>query len=77
MEISVIIKKNAKIVSVIELERFVASTGIFGMVIYEFCHGQEFCPVILLLSDKGLNVCLHYAVLPLCLTICLRIEGCK
>ena len=50
-------------------------TCILGIVVCELGHGQESCLVVLLLIDKGLEICLHRTILSLYLAIYLRIKG--
>lgn len=61
----------------VELERHMVSTRIFCFVVYKFCHREKPCLVILLLIDKSLEKDFFDIVLPLCMTIYLRIKGCK
>ena len=61
----------------VEFERRVAGAGVFGIVVGEFSHWQEPCPVILLPVHEGSEVCLYCAVLPFCLAIGLRMESCR
>ena len=62
-------------VVVAELERRVAGTGIFGIVVYKFNHWQEKFLVILLLVYKNSKIYFHYTVLPFSFVIGLRIES--
>ena len=62
-------------VAAVQLKRSVTGAGIFRIVIGEFSHRKESCPVVLLEVDKGSEVSFYGAVLPLGLTICLRVEG--
>ena len=75
MGIDIIFERNARLLFAIELERYVADTRIFGIIIYKFYHGQEFCQVILLSINKNLEIRLHYTVLPLYLIIYLMLES--
>ena len=59
----------------IEFEKRVAGAGVLGIVVSELSHWQEPCTVILLTVYEGSEVCLHCAVLPLCLAIGLRMES--
>ena len=59
----------------IELERYVAGTGIFGIDVSKLCHGKKPCSIILLKVDEGLEVGFHRTILPLNLAVYLRIEG--
>ena len=61
----------------VEFERRVAGAGVLGIVVGELSHWQELCSVILLPVHEGSEVCLHCAVLPLCLAIGLRMESRK
>ncbi len=59
----------------IQLERGMVGAGVFRIVIGDFRHRQQPCPVFLLIVDEGPEIGLQRTVLPLCLTICLRVEG--
>ena len=54
---------------VIELIKDVAGPHIFHVVVYNFYHQQEFCLVLLLSNDKGLEVYLYYAMVPISMAI--------
>ena len=62
-------------ISVIELEKYVAGAGIFGIVIGKLRHKKKPCLIILLKIDKGLEIGFHHTILPLCLIVCLRVEN--
>ena len=62
-------------ISAIELERYIAGTDIFSVVVDKLRHGKKPYPIILLEVDKGSEVDFHYTVLPFSLTICLWVEG--
>ena len=53
----------------IELEKFVASTDIFCIIIGELRHRKKLYLIILLKVDKDLEVGCYYAILPFGLTI--------
>ena len=59
----------------IQLEGDIADAGIFRIIIGEFSHRQELCPVIRLVVDKGPEVGLHCTILPFSLPISLELEG--
>ena len=61
-------------ISAIELERYVAGAGIFGVVVGKFCHEKKPCLIILLKVDKGSKVGFHCIILPFGLTVCLWVE---
>ena len=62
-------------ISTIELEKCVAGTSIFGIVIDKLCYKKKPCSIILLEVDKGLEANFYHTILPLNLVIYLRIEG--
>ena len=62
-------------VSAIELERRVAGTRIFGIIISELGHWQEPSPVVLLKVDEGSEVGFYCTILRSGLTVSLRMEG--
>ena len=59
----------------IELEKCVASAGIFGIIVGKLRHGKKSCPIILLEVDKSSEVGFHPTILPLSLAVRLRMEG--
>ena len=54
-----------------------ADAGIFCIVVGKLCYKKKSCPIILLEVDKSLEVSFYYIILPLSLTIRLRVEGNK
>lgn len=62
-------------VAVVDIERRVAGVRIFGVVVNKLSYWQKPSPVILLIINKRFEVCLHSAVLPLGLAVCLRMNG--
>ena len=62
-------------ISAIELEKCMVGTGILGIVVGELCYGKKPCPIILLKVDKSLEVSFYRTILPLCLIVCLWVEG--
>ena len=59
----------------VEFEKRVSGVGVLGIIVCELSHWQQACPVILFSVHEGSEVCLHYAVLSLCLAIGLRMES--
>ena len=59
----------------VESKRCVAGAGILEIIINKPCHKKKLCSIILFKVDKSLKVGFHYAVLPLNLAICLKMEG--
>ena len=64
-------------ISIIELERYMAGTGIPSIIIGKFCSRKKLCLIILFKVDKDLEIGFHYAILPFDLTVCLWIESGK
>ena len=65
-------------ISAIKLERHVTSTSILGIIVNKLYHKKKFYPIILFKVNKGLKIDLYYTtILPLSLTIRLRVEGGK
>ena len=58
-------------ISAIKLKKYIASAGIFGIIITKLCHGKKPYPIILLKINKGLEIGFYYAILLFGLTICL------
>ena len=62
-------------ISAIKFKRYVASAGIFGIVIGKLRHGKKLYPIILLNVDKGLEVGFHHTILPFGLPVSLRVKS--
>ena len=62
-------------VAVIQFEQCVTGARIFSVVICELGHWQVLCPIILFKVDKDSKVYLYGTVLPLRLSVCLRIKS--
>ena len=56
-------------ISAIELEKYMAGTSIFSIIVSKLCYEKKLCPIILLEIDKGLEVGFYYAILLFDLTI--------
>ena len=52
-----------------------AGTGIFGIVVSKLHHEKKLYPIILLEVDKSLEIGFYYTILPLSLTVRLRVKG--
>lgn len=63
--------------SVVQLKKFVADTLILGIIEWKFCHWWELCLIILLKVDQRLKIGSYSAILPLCLSVGLRVQGSK
>ena len=62
-------------ISAIELKKCVAGASILGIIVSKLCYGKKPCPIILFEVDKGSEVGFYHTILPLSLTIRLRVEG--
>lgn len=62
------------VIAAIEFEWGVIGAGIFGIVIRKLSYWQLPCPIILFEINKGSKLGLHYTILPLVLTVSLRID---
>ena len=62
-------------ISAIELKRYVASVGIFDIIVDKFRHEKKLYPIILLEVDKSLEIDFYYTILPFDLTIYLWIKN--
>ena len=67
--------KNAKMISIIKLERYVINTDILGIIINKLCHKKKLCSIILFKVNKGWKIGFYYVVLLFNITICLRLES--
>ena len=61
-------------VAAVEFEQCLTGAGVLGVIVCKLRHWQKLGPVILFEVDKGSEVGLHGAVLPLCLTISLQVK---
>ena len=61
--------------AIVKLKGCIASAGVFHIIIGKFSYWKEPCPVVLLEVHKNTEVSFYCAVLPLGLTINLRVEG--
>ena len=61
-------------IATVDRKRCVTGVGIFCIIKGKFSYWKELYPVILCKVDKGLEVSLYNAILPLGLTVCLRVE---
>ena len=64
-------------ISITELEKYVAGAGIFGVVVGKLHYGKKPCPIILLKVDKGSEISFHCTILPFRLVVYLQVEGGK
>ena len=62
-------------ISAVKLERCIAGTSIFDVIVGKLRYKKKLCPVILLEIDKDLKICLHYTILLFGLAIYLQIKG--
>ena len=62
-------------ISAIELKKYIANIGIFGIVVSKLRYEKKCCLIILLKVDKDLEVGFHYTILPLSLAVCLWVKG--
>ena len=60
---------------VVELKRYKAGTGIFGIIISKLCYRNKLYLIILFKVNKNSKLSFYYIVLPLNLAICLRIKS--
>ena len=63
-----------RVITAVQLKRSVTSAAVFRIVIDKFSHRKEPCLVVLLEVNECLEVSFYGAVLPLGLTVCLRVE---
>ena len=63
-----------RIVAIIQLKKNITGISIFCIIIGKFNYQKEFYSVILLKVNKDLEVNFCGAVLPLGLTVCLRVK---
>ena len=64
-------------ISAIELKKYVAGTGIHGIVVCKLCYEKKLYLIILLKLNKDLEVSFYHVTLPFCLTVRLWVEGDK
>ena len=68
-KIIIFLIKNTKIIVAIELEKYIAGNGIFGIIISKFCYKKKLYLIILFKVDKSSKVNFYCASLPLNLSI--------
>lgn len=71
VSINIILKKNARMTTAVELEQYMTSTWILCIIIYEFSYGQEPYSVILFSIKKYTKIYFYCTVLSLSLSVCL------
>ena len=59
----------------IELKKYVAGIGIFGIIVGKLRYEKKLYPIILLNVDEGLKVGFYCTILPFVLTVCLLVES--
>ena len=59
----------------VKLEKYMASTSILGIIVSKLYYRKKLCLTILFEIDEDSKASFYYAILPLNLAICLRIEG--
>ena len=62
-------------ISIIELEKYVAGASILGIIVGKLRHKKKPCPIILLKVDKGLEVSFYCIILPLSLAVYLQVKS--
>ena len=62
-------------ISIIELEKYVANGNIFSVIINKFCHIKKSYSTILFKIYKNLKIGLYYAILSLNLANYLKIKS--
>ena len=68
-----LLRQNVKMIVIIELKKYIPSTGIISVFICKPSYLQKFCLVILLKVGKGLEICFYYIILIFGLAINLKI----
>lgn len=58
----------------IELKKNIANTNILSIIIGKFNHWEKPNPIILLIINKRSEISLYYTILPIGLTISLRVK---
>lgn len=61
-------------VAAVQFKEYVASARVFDIIIDKFNYWKELYPVILLEVDKKTEVGFYYTIVPLSLTVSLRVE---
>ena len=62
-------------ISVIELKKYVAGIGIFGIIVGKFCYEKKSCPIILLEVDESLEIGFYCTILPFNLAVHLQVKA--
>ena len=66
-----------KMISIIELEKYIAGTNIFGIVIGKFYYKKKLCTIILLKVYKNFQVGFYYIILPYGLAVRILVKSGK
>ena len=61
--------KDPKVISAIELQKYMADAGILGVVIGKLRYRKKPCLIILFKVDKDSEVSFHHTILPFGLTV--------
>ena len=64
-------------ISVIELKKYIASAGIFGVIVGKLYYRKKLCPIILLKINKSLKIRFYCTILLFDLTVCLWVEDAR
>ena len=75
VEIKIFFIRNAEIISLVKLKRYIANVDIFGIIISKFCHKKKLYLIILFKVDKSSKIGFHCGILLFNLIIYLKIEG--
>lgn len=73
--VNFILKRNVKMIAIVELKRCIANTCILSIAVYKFCYRYKLYLVILLVIHKSTEIRFHCTVLSLGLSIYLWIRS--
>lgn len=68
---------NIKTIAIVELEKHVVNVGIFHNIMNKFCYLEISSLIIWLIIDKASKISIFYTILPIILTISLRVKNNK
>ena len=75
MRVEIFFVRDAGVVATVELKRRVTGARIFRIIVSKFGHREKPCPVILLVIDKGSEICFYRTIFSFGLAIGLWMEG--
>ena len=67
--------ENVRIISIIELKKYVTNASIFGIIVNKLCYKKKLYLIILLKVNKNLEIGLYYIILSFNLAVHFWLKG--